>query len=97
MDVDLFVNISHFIKTGRLLWITGQGIYLKNFERWGWKRMEIRWTDGVRDEVLHIFREGRNILRTLQRRKVNWISYNSRGNCHLKHVIEGKIEVTGIR
>jgi hypothetical protein len=34
----------------------------------------------------------RNILHTVKRRKANWIGHILRRNCHLKHVIEGKIE-----
>jgi len=62
---------------------------------------KISWTDRVRNEVLRRFREKRNILRTLKRRKANWIGYIWHRNCHLKHVIEGKIDgkigVTGRR
>jgi len=50
---------------------------------------------------LHRVKEDRNILRAVKRRKANWIGYILRGNCLLKHVIEGKvegrIEVTGRR
>jgi len=58
---------------------------------------KISWTDRVRNEVLLRFREERNILHTLKRRKVNWIGYIWHRKCHLKHVIEGKIGVTGRR
>jgi hypothetical protein len=35
---------------------------------------EISWTDRVRnEEVLHRVKEERNILRTVKRRKANWI------------------------
>jgi hypothetical protein len=37
--------------------------------------------------------EEMNIPRTIQRRKANRIGQIWRGNCVLKHVIEGKIEV----
>jgi hypothetical protein len=60
---------------------------------WCWRRMEISWTDRVRnEEVLHRVEEERNILHTIKRRKVNWIGHILRRNCLLKHVIEGKIE-----
>jgi hypothetical protein len=60
---------------------------------WCWRRMEISWTDRVRnEEVLHIVKEERNILHTIKRRKANWIGHILRRNCLLKHVIEGKIE-----
>jgi hypothetical protein len=46
----------------------------------------------VRNEVLHIVKEERNIIPTIKRRKANWIGHILRRNCLLKHVIEGKIE-----
>jgi hypothetical protein len=48
-----------------------------------WRRMEkISWTDRVRnEEILHRVKEMRNILRTIKRRKVNWIGHILRGNC----------------
>ena len=53
----------------------------------------ISWTDHVRNvEVLYRVKEERHILQAIQRRKANWIGYIWRGNCLLKHVIEGKIE-----
>jgi hypothetical protein len=63
---------------------------------------KISWTDRVRnDEVLHKVKEERNNLRTIKRRKANWIGYILRRNCLLKHVIkeklEGRTEVTGRR
>jgi len=73
--------------------------YQENFEMWCWWRMEkIHWTDRVRNEVLLTVEE-RNILRTVKRRKGNWIGHILRRNCLLKDVIQekvvGKIEVTG--
>jgi hypothetical protein len=60
---------------------------------WRWRRVEISWTDRVRnDEVLHRIDEERNILHTVKRRKANWIVQILRRNCLLKHVTEGKIE-----
>ena len=35
--------------------------------------------------------EARNFLRTIQKRKVNWISHILSENCLLKHIIERKI------
>jgi hypothetical protein len=67
--------------------------YLESFEMWCWRRMEISWTDRVRnEEVLHGVKEERNILHTIKRRKANWIGHILRRNCLLKHVIEGKKE-----
>ena len=45
----------------------------------------------MRNEVLHRVKEERNILRTIKRRKADWISHILRRNCLLKHSIEGKI------
>jgi hypothetical protein len=42
--------------------------------------------------ALHRVKEERNILRTIKRRKANWIGHIVRRNCLLKHVIEGKRE-----
>jgi hypothetical protein len=44
------------------------------------------------EEVLHRVKEERNIVHTIKRRKANWIGHILRGNCLLKHVIEGKLE-----
>jgi hypothetical protein len=49
-------------------------------------------TDRVRKEVLHRAKKGGNILRTIKRRKANWISQTLRRNFVLKHVIEEMIE-----
>jgi len=43
-------------------------------------------------EVLHSVKEERNILCTVNRRKVNWIGHILCRDCLLKHVIESKIE-----
>jgi hypothetical protein len=63
---------------------------------------KIIWTDHVRNgEVLFRFKEQRNILHEISKRKVNWIGHILCRNCLLQRVIEGKIkggiEVTGIR
>jgi hypothetical protein len=70
---------------------------------WCWRRMEkISWTDHVRnEEVLLRFKEQRNILHEICKRKANWIGQILRRNCLLQQAIEGKIkgeiEVTGRR
>jgi hypothetical protein len=43
------------------------------------------------EEVLHKVKEKRNILHTVKRRNANRIGHILRGNCLLKHIIEGKI------
>ena len=50
--------------------------------------------------MLHGVQEERNALKTIKRRKDNWIGHILRRNCFIKHVIEEKtegIEVTGKR
>jgi hypothetical protein len=70
---------------------------------WYWIRMEkISWTNRVgNEEVLHVVKEERNILRTVKGRKADWIDDISRRNCLLKHIsegnVQGRIEVTGRR
>jgi hypothetical protein len=44
----------------------------------------------VRNELLHTVKEDRHILYTTNRRKVNFIGLILRGNCVIKHLIEGK-------
>jgi hypothetical protein len=55
--------------------------------------MNIIWIDRVRnEEVLPSVKKDRNILRTIKRRKANWIGHILRRNWLLEHVIEGTIE-----
>jgi hypothetical protein len=54
----------------------------------------IRWADRVRNEVLHTVKE-RNILCMTKSRKAICIGHILHRNCLLKHITEGKIEVTG--
>ena len=49
------------------------------------------------EDVLHRVKEERNILLTAQLKKANWIGHIVHTNCLLKHVTEGKAEVTGRR
>ena len=69
---------------------------LESFEMRCWRRTEVSWTVRVRNEVLHRIKDERNFLHTVKRRKANWIGHILRGNCLLKHVTEGNIEVSGI-
>jgi hypothetical protein len=53
----------------------------------------ISWTKKKKNkEVLQRVKEDKNILRTVRRRKANWIGHILSRNCLLKHVIGGKIE-----
>ena len=66
---------------------------MESFEMWCQRRMEeIIGIDCVKNEVLHRVKEERNILHTIKQRTENWNGHNFRRNCHLKHVIERKIE-----
>jgi hypothetical protein len=76
--------------------------HLESFEMWCWRRMEISWTEYVRnEEVVLGVKEQRNILHEVSKRKANWIGNILRRNCLLQQIIEGKIEggidVTGRR
>jgi hypothetical protein len=75
--------------------------HLESFEMWSWRRMEISWTDRVRNELLLTVKEQRNILHEIIKWKANCIGHILCGNCHLQQVIEGKtkggIAVTGRR
>jgi hypothetical protein len=46
------------------------------------------WTDRVGKEVLRRVKEERTILRTIKRRKANWVGHILHRKCLLKHVIE---------
>jgi hypothetical protein len=67
-------------------------VALESFEMWCRESIKkISWIDRMKNEVSHRVEE-RNILHTTKRRQANWIGYILRGNCLLKHVIEGKIK-----
>ena len=56
--------------------------YLESFEMWCLRRMEISWTDHVRNEEVLLLRvnEQRNILHEIRKRKANWIGHILRRN-----------------
>jgi hypothetical protein len=58
---------------------------------WCCRRIEIRWADRVKNEVLQRIKEERNIVHTIKRKNAAWISHILHGNCLLERVIEGKI------
>jgi hypothetical protein len=66
--------------------------YLESSEMCCWRRMEISWTDRVKNEVLHRVKKEGNILQTMKTRKVNWIGYILRRIYLLNYVTEGKIK-----
>jgi hypothetical protein len=62
---------------------------VKSSEMWCRRRMEIGWTDRVRNEkVLYGVQEERTVLHTVKRSKANWVGHTLRMNRPLKHVIE---------
>src|SRR5215510_2319963 len=76
--------------------------HLESFEMWCWRRMEISWTEHVKNEEVSLrVKEQRNILHEISKRKANCIGHILRWNCFVQHVAEGKIkggiEVTGRR
>jgi hypothetical protein len=62
----------------------------RTFQMWCWRLMEISYTGRVRNERVLRVQGERNILKTIKRRKANWIGHILRRNCLLKQVIEGK-------
>jgi hypothetical protein len=67
--------------------------HLESFEMCCWRRMEISWTNHVRnEEVLLGVSEQRNILHEIRKRKANWSGHILRRNCLLQRVIEGRIK-----
>ena len=66
--------------------------YLEGLELRCWRRMEIIWTNNVKnEEVLRGVEEERNILQTINRGSANWIDHILRRNS-LKHVTDGITE-----
>jgi hypothetical protein len=49
---------------------------------------KISWTDHVKNEVLQRFKEERNILHAINRRKANWFGRMLCRNYLLKHIVE---------
>jgi hypothetical protein len=63
--------------------------HLESFEMWCSRRMEITWTDHVRNEdVLLRVKEQRNIPREISKQKANWIGHILRRNCLLRGVLK---------
>jgi hypothetical protein len=66
--------------------------YSGSFEMWCWRKMEISWTDHVKNDLdLQRVKNETNILHTMKRRKANWMGHILHRNCLLKYVIEGKV------
>jgi len=67
---------------------------LNALEMWIWRRMEkVSYKDRkTNEEVLDIVGEKRSLIKTIVRRKKNWIGHILRGEGLLKDVIEGRME-----
>ena len=66
---------------------------LESFEIWYWRRVEISWTDHVKnEEVLLRVKEKRIILHEIRKRKANWIGHILPRHCLLQRVIEGVVK-----
>jgi len=66
---------------------------MESFEMWCWRRMEISWSDHVRnEEVLLRVKEHRNIRHEMSKQKAKWIGHILGRNCLLQQVIEGKLK-----
>ena len=61
-------------------------------ETWCWRNIEISWADRVENEVLHCVMDEMNIPHKIKRIKTKWTGHILRRICHLKHVIERRIE-----
>jgi hypothetical protein len=58
--------------------------HLESFEMWCWRRMEVGWTDNVRNEEVSLrVKEQRNILHEISKQKTNWNFHILRRNCLL--------------
>jgi hypothetical protein len=65
---------------------------LESFEMWCWRRMEISWTDRVRNEVILVLlrvKEQKNFVHEISKRKSNLLGHILRRNCLLQQVTEG--------
>jgi hypothetical protein len=65
---------------------------------WCWRRMEVSWTDRVKNgKLLHRGKDERNCLHTIKRGTANWIAHILRRNCLVQGVIKRNVCVTGRR
>jgi hypothetical protein len=67
---------------------------LEAFEMWTWRRMEkIKWTDKVSNKkVLEKVGEERQLIRTIRKRKSNWIGHILRGEGIIRQALEGTVK-----
>jgi hypothetical protein len=79
----MMLKIGHFGKVDQK--------YLGSTEVCCWRRIEISWTDRLRnEEVLLRVKEERNIIHTIKRRKGNLTGHILRRNWIVKQIKEGK-------
>jgi len=60
----------------------------------GWRREVGTLVRKIKKYYIRV-KKKRNILRTIKRRKANWIGHIWLRNCLIEHVIDGKVEKTG--
>ena len=66
---------------------------LKALEMWLWRRLEgIKWEERISNsEVLAMVNESRCLIKTITKRKKNWIGHVLRGDGLLRNVLEGRM------
>jgi len=67
---------------------------LNAFEMWVWRRMQkVSWKDKkTNEEILSLVDEERCLMKTIIKRKKDWIGHVVRGDNLLKRVLEGRME-----
>jgi hypothetical protein len=67
---------------------------LNAFEMWVWRRMQkVSWKDKkTNEEILSLVGEERCLMKTIIKRKKDWIGHVVRGDNLLKQVLEGRME-----
>jgi len=67
---------------------------LNAFEMWVWRRMQkVSWKDKkTNEEILSLVDEERCLMKTIIKRKKDWIGHVVRGDNLLKQVLEGRME-----
>src|SRR5580692_5306235 len=72
---------------------------LNAFEMWVWRRMQkVSWKDKkTNEEILSLVGEERCLMKTIIKRKNDWIGHVVRGDNLLKRVLEGRMEGKKLR
>ena len=64
--------------------------YIESFDIWYWGRMEISWTDRVRNEVLNGAKEERNIVYTTKRARLTGMVTSCVGTAFYKRLFKDR-------